>query len=192
MEQFFDLVFVPVLKAFLVHCSENLQPEQIQQILSEQDGKEYQGDILDVYNADTSIEIIAGVKLTVKQQVAQMAPIIIQALQNQAVQDSLQIQGKKFLYGDFVEWWCETMGIDVDEFFADMTQDDLQRMQQKNQAMQQAQAKTAQIGTQHAADVDSIDAKAAAQGQLTVLKSIVNTHEAAGLAAVGGGNAVQR
>src|SRR6185437_4635664 len=31
MEQFFDLVFVPVLEAFLIHCAENLQPEQIQQ-----------------------------------------------------------------------------------------------------------------------------------------------------------------
>lgn len=190
MEQFFDLVFVPVLEAFLVHCSENLQPAQIQEILSEQDGKEYEGDILDIYNADTDIEIIAGVKLTVKQQVAQMAPILIQALQNQAVQDSLQIQGKKFDYAAFVEWWTETAGIEVDEFFVPMTQDDLQRMQQKNQAMQQAQAKTAQVATQHQADLDSIDQKAAAQGQLAVLKSIVNRHETAGEEALGGGNAV--
>lgn len=190
MEQFFDLVFVPVLEAFLVHCSENLQPEQIQQILSEQDGKEYQGDILDIYNADTNIEIIAGVKLTVKQQVSQMAPILIQTLQNQAIQESLQIQGKKFLYGDFVEWWCRTMGIDVDEFFADMTPEDLQRMQQKNQAMQQAAGKAQQIENQKNADMETIDQKAAAQGQLAVLKSAVVQHEAAGVAALGGGNGV--
>lgn len=186
MEQFFDLVFVPVLKAFLIHCSENLQPEQIQQILSDEDGKEYQGDILDVYNADTNIEIIAGVKLTVKQNVAQMAPIILQAMQNQAVQDSLQIQGKKFDYAGFIEWWTETMGMDVEEFFLPLTPDDLQRMQQKNAAMQAQIGKTAEIANQHAADVDSIDAKAAAQGQLAVVKQLVKNHETAGLAAAGG------
>jgi hypothetical protein len=193
MEQYFNLAFVPVLQSFLVHCSENLQPDQINQILSDEDGKAYEGEILDVYNADVEIEIISGVKLTVRQAATQMFPIILQSMQNQAVQDSLQIQGKKFDYATFVEDQMELQGMDSEEYFPDMTPEDLQRMQQKNQAMQAAQGKLVQIGAQHQADLDSIDQKAAAQGQLAVLKSVVKRDETAGLAALeqnGGGNGV--
>jgi hypothetical protein len=182
MEQFLNLIFVPVLKSFIIHVSENLQPEQIHQILSDEDGKAYEGDILDVYNADIDIEIISGVKLTTKQAAAQMAPILLNALQTEAIQGSLQIQGKKFDYAGFTEEWFELMGWDSEQFFIDMTQEDLQRMQQQNQAMQAAQGKLVQIGAQHQADLDSIDQKAAAQGQLAVLKSVVKRDEAAGLA----------
>lgn len=182
MEQFLNLVLVPVLKAFLVHCSENLQPKEIDQILSEEDGKAYEGDHLEIYNADVDIDIISGVKLSTRQAASQMAPIILQALQNQAVQQSLQIQGKKFDYAGFTEEWFELMGWDAEQFFVDMTPDDLKRMQEQNQAMQAAQGKLLQIDAQRQATNDNIDQKAAAQGQLAELKSVVKMHEAAGMA----------
>jgi hypothetical protein len=182
MEQFLNLVFIDVLKAFLVHICENLQPDQIDQILSDEDGKAFAGDHLDIYNADVSIDIIAGVKLAVKQAAAQMAPIILQAMQNTAIQQALQVQGKKFDFAGFTKEWFELMGWDSGQFFVDMTPADLQRMQEQNQAMQAAQGKLVQIGAQHQADLDSIDQKAAAQGQLAVLKSIVKRDETAGLA----------
>jgi len=122
------------------------------------------------------------VKLAVKQAASQMAPIILQAMQNTAIQQALQVQGKKFDFAAFTKEWFELMGWDSGQFFVDMTPDDLQRMQQQNQAMQAAQGKLLQIQNQHAADLDSIDQKAAAQGQLAVLKSVVKQHEAAGLA----------
>src|SRR6185312_14506853 len=125
MEQYLNLVFVPVLKAFVIHCKDNLQPEQVNQILSHEQGKEYAADVLDIYNADFEIEIIAGVKLTTKQAAAQMAPIILQAMANSAIQQSLQIQGKKFDYATFTEEWFELMGWDTEEFFIPMTPDDL-------------------------------------------------------------------
>src|SRR6185437_5248076 len=182
MEQFLNLVFIDVLKAFLTHICENLQPEQLDQILSDEDGKAFSGDHLDIYNADVDIEIIAGVKLAVKQAASQMAPIILQAVQNTAIQQALQVQGKKFDFAAFTKEWFELMGWDSGQLFVDMTPDDLQRMQQQNQAMQAAQGKLLQIQNQHAADLDSIDQKAAAQGQLAVLKSVVKQHETAGLA----------
>jgi hypothetical protein len=182
MEQFLNLVFIDVLKAFLVHICENLQPDQIDQILSDEDGKAFAGDHLDIYNADVDIDIIAGVKLAVKQAAAQMAPIILQAMQNTAIQQALQVQGKKFDFAGFTKEWFELMGWDSGQFFVDMTPADLQRMQEQNQAMQAAQGKLVQIGAQHQADLDSIDQKAAAQGQLAVLKSIVKRDETAGLA----------
>lgn len=191
MEQFLNLVFIPVLKSFLVHCADNLQPEQINQILSDEDGKAYKGEVLDIYNADVDIEIISGVKLTAKQAAAQMAPIILQAMQNSAIQQALQVQARKFDFATFTEEWFELMGWDTEQFFVPMTADDLKRVQEQNQAMQAAQGKLLQIQNQHAADLDSIDQKAAAQGQLAVLKSIVKRDEAAGLATLeGGGNGV--
>lgn len=184
MEQFLDLVFVPVLKAFLVHCSENLTPEQINAILSKEAGQAYNGEILEVYNADVEIEIISGVKLTTKQAAAQMAPVILQAMQNTAIQQALQIQGKKFDFATFAENWFELMGWDIDQLFVPMTPDDQQRLEQQNQAMNQAMGRIQLENVKHQNDLDSIDQKAAAQGQLAVLKSVVKSHEAAGLKAL--------
>lgn len=181
MEQFIDLVFIPVLKAFLVQCAENLTPDQINQILSDEDGKAYAGNILDVYNADTKIEIAAGVKLTTKQAAAQLAPLIINMLANQAVQQSLQIQATKFDYATFAEEWMELMGWDTEALFVPMTQEDLQRVQQQNQAAIQNAGKLQQIQAQHAADLDNIDAKAATQAQLAVVKGVVKIHEQEGM-----------
>lgn len=189
MEQFLNLVFIDVLKAFLVHCCENLQPEQINQILSDEDGKAFKGDILDLYNADVDIDIISGVKLATKQAASQMAPIILQAMQSAAIQQGLQIAGLKFDIAAFTKEWFELMGWDTSQFFVPMTPADEQRLQQQNQAMQAAQGKLLQIQNQHAADLDSIDQKAAAQGQLAVLKSVVKTHETAGLATLEANNA---
>jgi hypothetical protein len=181
MEQFLNLVFVPVLKTFLVHCAENLQPEDIHQILSDEDGQSYQGDILDIYNADLKVDIVSGVKLTTKQAAAQIVPLLLQTLMNQAVQSALQVQGKKFDFAGFTEEWFELMGWDSEQFFVPMTPADLQRAQEQNQAMQRAQGDLIKIGAQHQANLDEIDQKAAGQGGLAVLKSVVKTHEAAGM-----------
>jgi hypothetical protein len=181
MEQFLNLVFVPVLKTFLVHCAENLQPEDIHQILSDEDGQSYQGDILDIYNADLKVDIVSGVKLTTKQAAAQIVPLLLQTLMNQAVQSALQVQGKKFDFAGFTEEWFELMGWDSEQFFIPMTPADLQRAQEQNQAMQRAQGDLIKIGAQHQANLDEIDQKAAGQGGLAVLKSVVKTHEAAGM-----------
>lgn len=188
IEQFLELVFIPVLETFLIHCHENLQSEEIDQILSREDGKAYAGNVLDVYNADYDIEIIGGTKLTAKQAALQLAPIFMQFLANEAVQDSLQVQGTKFDYAQWTEDLFELSGLGTEsQYFHPLTAEDLQRMQQKNQAMQAAMGKVLQTGVKHQADLDSIDQKAAAQGQLAVLKSVVKRDETAGLAALEGG-----
>lgn len=184
MEQYLDLVFVPVLKAFLVYCCDNLQPEDINHILSDEDGKAYEGDILDVYNADTKIEIIAGVKLTTRQAAAQMAPLIIQLLANEAVQNSLQIQGTKFDYATFAEELMELQGWDIDSLFVPMTPEDLQRAAQQNPQAVRNAGRLQEIAAQHNADLDSIDAKAAAQAGVAVVRSHLKVGEAEGLQAL--------
>jgi hypothetical protein len=184
MEQYIDLVFVPVLQAFLVNCCENLTPDQIQAILSEQDGKAYAGDVLDIYNADTKIEIISGVKLTTRQAAAQAAPLVIQLLSNEAVQNSLQVQGRKFDYATFAEEFMELIGWDIDQLFVPMTQDDLSRAAQQNPQAVRNQGRIQEISAQHQADLDSIDAKAAAQAGVAVVRSHLKVGEAEGLQAM--------
>lgn len=184
MEQYIDLVFIPVLKAFLDHAKENLTPDQIKQILSDEDGKAYLGDVLDIYNCDCKIDIIAGVKLTVKQAAQQAAPIIMQLLQNEAVQSSLQVQGKKFDYATFMENYLELQGWDIDTLFIPMTADDLKRAQEKNQAMSRGVAMQ-QLQTQkHQDDLDTVDKKSADQAQIAVLRSHLKVEEQKGMDAL--------
>lgn len=184
MEQYIDLVFVPVLKFFLEHIKENLTPDQIQQILSDEDGKAFDGDILDIYNCDTKIDIIAGVKLTTKQAAAQAAPLIMQMVQNSAVQSSLQVQGKKFEYGEFISEYLELMGWDIEQLIVKMTDDDLKRAQEQNQAMSRGVAMTQLQQQKHSDDIDTVDKKSADQASLAVLRSHLKVEEQHGLDAL--------
>src|SRR5260221_504691 len=55
---FSNLVFIPVLNAFIEMCNEHLKPSQINEILADEDGKAYEGDIMEVYNATTSVDVL--------------------------------------------------------------------------------------------------------------------------------------
>ncbi len=185
MECFTDLVFIPLIKSFLEHICEHLTPEQIKQILSDA-GIKYAGDILDIYNADLKIEISAAAKLAVRQAASQLAPLIINLVSNQAVQQGLQIQGKNFRVDLLLEEMLELSGLDEWNLVTDMTPEDQQRMQQMNQAMSQAMGRLALQRQQHADNLDEDDAKAASQATIAVVKGhIKNTLDQAG-AQVGG------
>ncbi len=180
MEQYIDLVFIPVLKAFLEHAKEHLTPDQIKQILNDEDGKAYQGDVLDIYNCDTKIDIIAGVKLTTKQAAQQAAPLIMQLLQNSAVQSALQVQAKKFDFALFMEEYLELQGWDIDSLFVPMTADDLKRVQEQNQAMSRGVAMQQLQSQKHQDDLDTVDKKSADQASLAVLRSHLKVEEQKG------------
>jgi len=191
MEIYLDMVFIPVLKAFLAHAKEHLTPDQINQILGDETGKTFEGDILDVYNADVKIEIISGVKLTTKQAAAQAAPLILQFLQNAAVQDSLQVQARKFDYAGFAEEYLELMGWDIDQLFVAMTDADLKRAQEQNQAMSRANGMMQLQQQKHSDDLDTIDKKSADQASIAVLRSHLKVEEQKGLDAMEGNNSGQ-
>ena len=189
MEQYVDLVFIPVLETWLAQCKDNLQPDQIDQILTDETGKAFNGNHLDIYNADVKLSIISGVKLTVRQAAAQTAPLIIQLLQNAAVQDSLEVQGTKFDYATFAEEYMELQGWDIDQLFIPMTADDLKRAQEKNQAMSRAAGQLQLQQAKHQDDLDTVDKKSADQATLAVLKTHLKTEEQKGLDALEGTNA---
>jgi hypothetical protein len=185
MDYYLDIVFVPILKGFLEQLKDNLTPEQIDQILTDETGQKYVGgDHLDIFNADVKIEIISGVKLSVRMAASQTAPLIIQLLQNAAVQDSLQVQGTKFDYATFAEEYLELQGWDIDQLFVPMTADDLKRAQEQNQAMSRAAGQMQLQQAKHNDDLDSLDKKAADQATLAVMRSHLKVEEQKGIDAL--------
>jgi hypothetical protein len=176
LEIFCDMIFVPVLEAFLEMCADHLTKEQVQQILSEAEGKAYEGNILDVYNASVSVEVLAATKLASKQAAAQLVPMIIQLVSQQPVQDSLQLQGKKFDYAELLDESLELSGWDIDSLIQDMTPEDLQRAQQQNAALQKAQA-AAQIEQQkHQNDLDLVNEKGTVQAGVATVRQLLKSH----------------
>lgn len=170
LEIFCEVYFVPVLEAFLEMCCDRLTPAQVNEILVEAEGKAWQGDILDVYNADAKIEIDAAGKLTARVAAAQLVPQIIALLSNQAVQQSLAVQNKKFDYAQLLEEALPLMGWDPQTLIVDMTPEDQARAQQQNSAAikgvmdQQLQAQ------KHQDDLENIEQKGYVQAGVAVLR----------------------
>jgi hypothetical protein len=177
MEIFIDLVFIPVLEAFMELMCDHLTPGQINSILSEEDGKEFAGELLDVYNATCGIEVLAGADLMAKQAAAQLVPLIMQLVAQQPVHDSLTQQGKKFDYQELISQALDLMGWDVGSLIVPMTAEDTQRAQQMNGAAVKAQADAQLEAQKHQNDLENIDAKGTAQAGVAVIRSIVKGHE---------------
>jgi hypothetical protein len=139
LEIFVQMVFVPVLEAFIEMCTDKLDEGQINDILAEDDGKAYDGDILDVYNATAEISVTAGQRLTARIAASQLVPQIITLLSNGPVQQSFVIQNKKFNYAELIEESLSLSGWDIDALIVDMTAEDQQRAQQQSDALVRGQ-----------------------------------------------------
>lgn len=176
LEIYIDLLFVPVLESFLELCADKLTPDEINEILVAAEGKAYQGSILNVYNAETQIQIIAGTKLIARQAAAQIVPMITQLVANEAVQDALVVQGTKFEFSEFAKEYFELMGWDIDALFVPMTPDDQQRAQQMNPAAARAQGEMQLQSQKHKDELDSIDAKASVAVETAVVKQTLKSH----------------
>jgi hypothetical protein len=175
-EIFLELVLVPTLEAFLALCKKKLTPEQINQILSEEDGKAYQGNILDIYNADIKVEILAGVKLTTRQAAAQLAPLVLQMVQSDAVHQALLVRGETFDLGEFLKEYLELMGWPVDALVVPATQEDLQRAQQLNPAAIKAQSDQQLEAQKHQNALDLVDAKGSINAETRIATKLVEAH----------------
>lgn len=176
LEQFCSMVFIPTLEAFLEMCADHLTRDQINQILSEADGKAYEGDILEVYNAQVEVEVLAGTKLASKQAAAQLVPLLIQLVSQAPVQDSLNIQGKKFDYAELLDEALELSGWDIDSLIVDMSPEDQQRLQQQNAAIQKAQADAQEQQTEHQNTLAEINEKGTVQAGVAIIRNLAKQH----------------
>lgn len=176
LETFIDLVFVPVLESFLELCNDHLDPATINKIISDRDGKAYQGEIADVYNAQCDVKVLAGTKLSMKIAAAQLAPMIMTMVSQQPTQDSLTQQGMKFDFAAFAEDITSVLGWEIDQWFVPMTPEDRQRAQQNAQAMKMQQQMMLQQ-QKHQNDLENIDQKGVAQAGVAVVRTILKNHE---------------
>jgi hypothetical protein len=176
LEIFINMIYLPTLEKFLLLCMEHLQPEDINRILTEEEGKEWAGEITDVYNAQVKVDVLAGADLTAKAASAQLAPMIIQLLSAPAVQQSLQVQAKKFDYASWAADMLDSQGFDIQHYFLNMTQDDLQRAKEQNAALMKAQNDSELQDKQHQNDLENINEKGTVQAGVALVKKAAESH----------------
>jgi hypothetical protein len=178
IEIFSDLVFVPALRAFLEVMHDNLQPEDIERILSEMDAKAYEGSLLDVYNGDCDILVLSSTKLAARRAAAQLIPMLIQLVQAPAVQEALAAQGKKFDFAELLEEAVDLAGWDVNSLIVAASQEEIQRLMQmaapqapKAQMDAQTQMQLQQQGQQN--DLAKIEEQGVTRASVEVVKHLL-------------------
>lgn len=176
LEIFISQIYLPVLEEFLELCYDHLQPEQINHILTEEGEKAWEGDILDVYNAQVDIDVLGGTNLMAKYAAAQLAPTIMQLVSSQPVQDSLQIQNKKFDYAEFTTETLELMGWDVGPLIVPMTPEDAQRAAQMNAARAKGMADQQLQAQKHQDDMELANEKGTVQAGVGIVRDAVKGH----------------
>jgi hypothetical protein len=173
LEIFVNNIYIPVLEEFLEDCFDQLQPEQINHILTEEQGKAWEGDIADVYNAQCSVDVIAGANLMARQAAAQLLPMILSTMSSSAVQDALQVKGDYFDFEEVCKEALDIFGWDLDTLFHKMTPEMLQRMNQKNQAMSAGVAAANLQNQKHDNKLSEINEKGTVEAGVSLVKTAV-------------------
>jgi hypothetical protein len=176
LEIFIDLIYVPVLEAFVRLCADHLTPDQINAILTIQQGKAWEGDILDVYNAECSIEVLAGTNLIGKAALAQLAPMITALVTSGPAQESFQIAGEKFNMAEYIKQTLDIQGVPIENLVIPMTAEDQARADAMNQAQAKGMADARLQAQKHQDDLESINEKGTVQAGVSIVKQAAKTH----------------
>lgn len=163
VEQFANLVFVPAIEAFIELVKNNLTPEQIDDILSDVEGKTYKEaygqDVMDVYNGTYSVDVLSSTKLAGRRAAAQLVIPLMQMVANDPVQQSFTQQNKKFDFVEFLEQAFNLAGYDIGTLVVDMTADDQKRAMAANPAVIKAQSDQQQTAQEQQNILQQIQAK---------------------------------
>lgn len=176
LEIFINLIYVPVLEKFLFLCTEKLEPEQINYILTEQEGKEWEGDIVDIYKAECSVDVIAGANLMARQAAAVLAPQLLQTVSAGPVAQQMEVQGTYFDYNEFVQEAFELQGWDLNRLFKNMTPEMKQAVAQRNAALQRVNGDLILQDKKHQDTISEINEKGTVQAGVGIVKQSAKTH----------------
>lgn len=178
IEKFCEKVFIPALEAFLDICHDKLQPEDLNRILSEMEGKAYEGNILDVYNTRCTIQVLASTKIAARKAAAQLAPLIMNLVMAPAVQQALAAQGMEFNFEEFLAQVVDLAGWDVNSLIVKASPESIQRslQMQAGQAVK-AQADKEKQADQHENVLAQIEAKGFEQAGVAVVKHALKASE---------------
>lgn len=191
LETFISMVYIPTLEAFLQLLHDHLTIEQVNQILVEQDGKAYESDISDVFNADVSLNVTAGANMMARFASAQLMPQLFALVSAGPVADQFETTG---VYFDFMEAISESVdmwGLSVDDLIKQMTPEMKQAVQAKNAAMSKANAALALQAQGHQNTLAEIDAKGSTQADVAVVRGMIKDHQTAALTQETGGTGGQ-
>jgi hypothetical protein len=176
VEIFNDHVFIPALEAFM-ETARKLSPQQINAILTAEEGKAFEGDPLDILNGQYRFDVLTSTKLAARKAAAQLIPTFVQLFSAEPVHDSLTQQNKKVNFGNMVDMTLELAGFPVTEIIEDMTEEDAKRAQMSNPAVIAAQAAQAQQQTDQQNKLEQIEAKGEATAGTAIVRSILKNSE---------------
>lgn len=174
IDNYADLVFIPVLEAFLQLCKDQLQPEQINAILTDEEGQAYQGDVLDIYNGQYKLEVLSSTKLAARKAMVGLVPQLIQLFQAEAVQNSLLVQKKKLDYAEFLKTIIDLTNWPSNGLIIDATDEDVQRAMSMNPAAIQAQGRLQLESDKHQNDLDLVEETATGRAGVSVVKHLLD------------------
>jgi len=178
VENFSDLVFLPALESFICMAKDRLTPDEINAILTEEDGKAFEGEILEVYNGYYGLEALSSTKLAARRAMAAMLPMLMQLVSAQPVQDSLALQGKKIDYAELVNQMLDLSGWDAPGIVVDMSPADQQRAAMSNPAMMKMMAEKQKMDQQQQNTLEQIEATATGRAGVQVVRHILDESKA--------------
>jgi hypothetical protein len=178
IETFADLVFIPAIEAFIQLAKDHLDQKELRTILTEEEGKEFAGDLMEIYNGMYAVDVLSSTKLTGRRNMMQMATPIMQLLGQPALQQSFQTQNKKFDYVEFFNQVLDLTGWPRTDLVVEMTPQDAQRAQQQNPAVVKAQMEGAKMQQQHQNDLELEESKGTTRAGVQVVKHILDESSA--------------
>jgi hypothetical protein len=174
VERFADNVFIPGLEALLCLCKDNMTPEDINRVLTEEEGHAFDGDILDFYNGLYGIEVLSSTKLAAKRAMIGLVTPLMQLFQSKPVQDSMLIQSKKLDYNEFLNQVIDLVGWDAPGLIVEATPEDIQRAQMLNPAAIKAQSDAALQNQDHQNSLELESAKGDVRAGIQVVKHVLD------------------
>jgi hypothetical protein len=171
---FIDFVTMLVIIPFLdfVHESNSrwLSIDQIQEILDDGLEKAFEGDAIEIKNANVKFKMQAGTKLRAKVAIQQFIPPLLQLLGNEAVLTALQDQQKKVNFVKLIQQMLDAADWPGEqEIITDQTDADKQLIQQKSEMAQQ----NSLIQQKHQATMAEIEQKGVAQSGTHIIKGLI-------------------
>jgi hypothetical protein len=171
VEQICDNFFIPFLEAVHEMNGRWLPVEEIQAILTDELALDYEGDAIELKNANIKFDMLAGAKLKAKMAMLQIAPTLVQLLQIAPVIEDLTNKGMKVDWSAFIQAVLDsTDWPGAQKFIVKMTDEDKKALQAKNEAMQQQNA----ILLKHQATMAEIEQKGRAQAGTHIIKAMTD------------------
>jgi hypothetical protein len=171
MDQITSLVFKPFLEAVHTMNSYWLPQDEISDFFDKERSEDQIRDPLDIKNAQLKFEMLAGSKLKTRMAMIQLAPQLVQFLQLQPVLEAIADQQMKVDFVEFLQSMLDAVSWPgTQKFIVEMTAQDLQAMQQKNQMAMQNSA----IALKHQAAMEEIEQKARGQAGTHIVRGLVD------------------